>query len=258
MCDMPVSSACGDARGRAEAQAVVGRAEVRSALEHPTRDVGEPLLRARGGEQVRALARVDRGVGEAEVPRRVEVGRPLPDVRDHVVEAIAVRRVRADRGPCRPHPGCRRGSVRARSSPGRCRPGTPRHPRRRGHRPLPHVPRTRARPRSAAASPPSRRRRPHPRTRCARPDAAADRRSRSRVRTAGARTPPAASATSCAIRADPSGPDVGVNTIAPRHQVRGVGSGEGRGIELALGDRHVFRSPRRIGRTARSSPHSDR
>src|SRR5512132_301955 len=45
------------------------------------------------GQQLRGAARV----GRLFVTRREEVGRPLPDVAGHVVEAVAVRRKGSDR-----------------------------------------------------------------------------------------------------------------------------------------------------------------
>src|SRR6185436_10487218 len=83
------------ARGGSVAAAVVGRAQVRAALENLARD---PDLRMAGivAAALRAAARV---LGDAAWLRRVggvlcrvPIARPLPDIADHVVEAIAVRR----------------------------------------------------------------------------------------------------------------------------------------------------------------------
>ena len=89
------------ARGRPVAQAVVGRAQVRAALDHAARDVlaGLPGVVARVR---RGHARVARDAARARdlvgMPWDVPVAGPLPDVPRHVVEAVAVRREAADRG----------------------------------------------------------------------------------------------------------------------------------------------------------------
>src|SRR5688572_4467425 len=87
-------------RGGAIALAVVGRAEIRAALDHPTWDA--ELGRARivtfvpitAPRVIRTAARGARRV------LSIPVARPLPDVADQVVEPKLVRRERADgRGP---------------------------------------------------------------------------------------------------------------------------------------------------------------
>src|SRR6266487_2430937 len=89
--------------GRPVAQAVVGCAEVRAALDHLARDVLAGLA-----GRVAALGAVDpRVAGDAARPGglggmawRVEVAGPLPDVAGHVVQAVAVGAERPDgRGP---------------------------------------------------------------------------------------------------------------------------------------------------------------
>ena len=88
------------ARGRAVAAAVVGRAEMRAALDHLSRNfdlgLGGVIARVlgRAARVLRDAARL-RGVGG--VSLREPVRRPLPDVADHVVQAVAVGRKRGDR-----------------------------------------------------------------------------------------------------------------------------------------------------------------
>src|SRR5689334_2585567 len=87
------------ARGRAVAAAVIRRAQMRAALQHFARDADlglagvVALLLAPAARVLRNAARLG-GVGM--VARLVPVRRPLPDIPDHVVEAIAVRRERPD------------------------------------------------------------------------------------------------------------------------------------------------------------------
>jgi hypothetical protein len=89
------------AGGGAVAEAVVRRAEMRAALDHPTWDVLAGLARvvARFG---RGDARVGRDAARAHdlvrMARDVPVGRPLPDVPGDVVEPVPVRREAAYRG----------------------------------------------------------------------------------------------------------------------------------------------------------------
>ena len=170
-CAIEVSIICGCRAAGPVAEAVVRRAEVRAALDHAPRDVLAGLARVvalvgRGHARVgRDAARARDLVG---VARHVPVGRPLPDVPGHVVEAVAVRREAPDRrGPlvavelqvlprelalpaCSPSPS-RRGSAR--------RPRRTRRPRARRAR------RTPTRPRSAAPCPPRPRRPRRPRRR---------------------------------------------------------------------------------------------
>ncbi len=87
-------------RRRPVAQAIVGRAEVRAALEHPARDVRVGLsgrVALLGGldpRVARGAARLRYLVG---VARREEVARPLPHVAGHVVQPVAVGGEGADR-----------------------------------------------------------------------------------------------------------------------------------------------------------------
>ena len=95
--------------GRPVAQAVVGRTEVRAALDHPAR---EALARHEGRRTARGRLAVPR--------RREEVCRPLPDVAGHVEEAVAVRREGCRPGMClrsRRASGSPRGTGPARCSP---------------------------------------------------------------------------------------------------------------------------------------------
>ena len=98
----------GMARRRAVAPAVVRRTEVRAALEHLARDAGPRLARivaalGPGAARVRGHAA---GLGRVGlVLRRVPVGRPFPDVADHVVDAVAVGREGAHRRGPRPAVG---------------------------------------------------------------------------------------------------------------------------------------------------------
>src|SRR3954468_11752201 len=86
------------ARGRAVPEAVVRRAQVRAALDHAARNRlagGVAPLVAGDARVLRDAARL---LGLVWVTLREEVGRPLPHVPRHVVEAVAVRRERPDRG----------------------------------------------------------------------------------------------------------------------------------------------------------------
>src|SRR5215831_18946680 len=80
--------------GRTIARAVVGRAQKRAAFDHPTR-----RLTARQRQILQfGPARIDRCV--ARMTRSIPIARPLPDIADHVVEAVTVRLEAADwRGP---------------------------------------------------------------------------------------------------------------------------------------------------------------
>ena len=100
------------------------------------------------------------GVDAASWPRRVPVGRPLPDVPDHVVEPVTVRRepARPARCPRTRRAGCSRTGTRpARCSPSAGPPACTRRPRRTRRRRGRRARRTPTRPRSAAPCPPRRR-----------------------------------------------------------------------------------------------------
>src|SRR4029079_14827641 len=98
----------GVARRGAVTPAVVRRTKVRAALEHLARDAGAGLERiiaafGPGAAWVRGHAT---GLGRVGlVLGRVPVGRPLPDVADHVVDAVAVGREGAHRRGPRPAVG---------------------------------------------------------------------------------------------------------------------------------------------------------
>ena len=148
-------------RSRPVAPAVVRRAQVRAAFDDLAGnfDVGRrrvvAALLASAARILRDAASLQR-VGF--VPRRVPVGGPFPDVADHVVEAVAVRRECSDR----------RGAFEAvvvtvlarEIRPARCWPCAcrrargrrPRHSRRRRARRVPRIP---IRLRSAAPCRPS-------------------------------------------------------------------------------------------------------
>src|SRR6516162_1800109 len=80
------------ARRRAIAPAIIGRAEMRAAFEHLARDPDLGLAwvitvsfnaAARIGRDAAGLRCVGR------MPGRIPVTRPLPDIADHVVKAVA-------------------------------------------------------------------------------------------------------------------------------------------------------------------------
>src|SRR5205814_9786357 len=84
-------------RGGTIAPAIVRRAQVRAALHHLARD---PDVRRAGIEALlaRTAARiVDRATGLLDLSVvLIPVGRPLPNIAGHLVEAVAVRREGAD------------------------------------------------------------------------------------------------------------------------------------------------------------------
>src|SRR6266702_6224968 len=87
-------------RGRAITAAIVRRAEVRAAFQDFSRDldVGKARVIARLLAAAAGIARDAAGLcGLGGVPRRPPVGGPFPDIADHVVEAVAVRREGHDR-----------------------------------------------------------------------------------------------------------------------------------------------------------------
>ena len=206
MCAVEVSTICGLPGGRSVAQAVVRRAEVRASLDHAPWDRARRAVRARSlssGESTRGLLRDAAGVlGLVGMTRRVEVGRPLPDVAGHVVEPVAVGREAARPVRCprsRRAPGSARGTRPARCSPSSCRSGCARLPRRRRRPRGRRAPRTPTPPRSEAPCRPRRRRRPRPRRRRARPGGARGRRS-SCPALRGAQSRPGRMPTSCGSR----------------------------------------------------------
>src|SRR5215469_865701 len=84
-------------RGRAIAAAIVGRAEMRAALQHFSRDtnVGLTWIKTVGLGPATRVLRDATGLGRIGlVPGGPPVGGPFPDIADHVVEAVAVRRKR--------------------------------------------------------------------------------------------------------------------------------------------------------------------
>src|SRR5262249_44227973 len=89
-------------RGGTVAPAVVRRAQVRATLHHPPRDA-DPRLGGIVALVLAPAARVLRSAaglhGLLGMPRPVPVARPLPDVADHVLEAVAIGREGIDRGP---------------------------------------------------------------------------------------------------------------------------------------------------------------
>src|SRR4029077_7046732 len=83
--------------GGSVAEAVVRRAEVGAALDHPPRDRLSRRVALLAARHSRVAWDTARFLHLVCVARREEVGRPLPDVPGHVVEAVAVRRERAHR-----------------------------------------------------------------------------------------------------------------------------------------------------------------
>src|SRR5215470_15619023 len=86
------------------AAAVTRCAQVRAALQYLARDADVRLafiVAALLGRTVRILRKAARAWRGNFVLRAVPVGSPLPHVADHVVEAIAVGRIRGDRGGAR-------------------------------------------------------------------------------------------------------------------------------------------------------------
>ena len=100
-----VSIGSGMSRRWTVATAIVRRAEMRAALQHfawnpDLRLAGIETFRFRPAARVLRDAAGFRSVGR--MPRRPEVGRPLPHIADHVVKAVAIRRVTFDRRSPRP------------------------------------------------------------------------------------------------------------------------------------------------------------
>src|SRR5262249_54257175 len=90
-------------RRRAITATVIWSAKMRAALQYLSRNANFGLRRV-VAVGLRSAERVRRSAARfgciAGVARRIPVGRPLPDIADHVIEAIAVRRERGDRrGP---------------------------------------------------------------------------------------------------------------------------------------------------------------
>src|SRR5436853_5685077 len=90
----------GLACGRSVAEAIIGRAKVRAALDDPPRDAGAravPAVTLHGRLDARVVRHPARLGGVIGVARGEEVRRPLPDVSRHVVEAEPVCRETLDR-----------------------------------------------------------------------------------------------------------------------------------------------------------------
>src|SRR5262245_25695875 len=88
----------GVARGGAVTPAIARRAQMRAALQHLARDAAGIARIDAGHARILERAAMVRALRRCGPP----VGRPLPDVADHVVEAVAVRRERAHRRGARP------------------------------------------------------------------------------------------------------------------------------------------------------------
>ena len=87
-----VSTACGMPRRRAVTAAIVRGAQVRAAFDHLARDLDVRRVVARGLGPTARVLRDAAGFGcVGLVLWRIPVGRPLPHVADHVVDAVAVR-----------------------------------------------------------------------------------------------------------------------------------------------------------------------
>lgn len=86
-------------RRRAVPPAVVRRAEMRSTLEHPARNFhARRRIDTRIGIGIAGIARnAARLGGRFRVAHGPVIRGPLPHIADHVVEAVAVRRVKSDR-----------------------------------------------------------------------------------------------------------------------------------------------------------------
>src|SRR4051812_27921718 len=89
----------GVTRGRTVAAAVIGRAEMRAALEHLAWDFYVRIAVVTC--ILRSAARISRNAARLWrvrlMFRRIPVGGPFPDIADHVVQAVPVRRVFSDR-----------------------------------------------------------------------------------------------------------------------------------------------------------------
>src|SRR6516164_7797914 len=86
---------------RTVAAAVIGRTQVRAALQHLARDADVRLAAVVAALLRRAAWILRRAAGAYRrdlVADAVPVGGPLPDVADHVVEPVTVRGIRGDRG----------------------------------------------------------------------------------------------------------------------------------------------------------------
>ena len=106
-------------RGRPVAPAVVGRAQMRAALQHLARDldVGLAGVVARGLRPAPGVVGDAAGLGRVGlVAGREPVAGPLPDIADHVGEAVAVGGERADGGGAR-HPAAAQGLARKLTAP---------------------------------------------------------------------------------------------------------------------------------------------
>ena len=88
------------ARGRTVTAAVIRRAQMRAAFEHPARylDLRQPRVVARG---LRSAARIFRNAAGLRrvgfMLLRIPIRRPFPGIADHVVQAVAIRRECSDR-----------------------------------------------------------------------------------------------------------------------------------------------------------------
>src|SRR5712671_6056093 len=97
-------------RGRTIAAAVIGSAEMRAALEHLawSPDVRLTRVVARG---LWSAARIFRNAARLRrigvMLLRIPIGRPFPDIADHVVEAVAVGRECGDRRGAFEAVGCK-------------------------------------------------------------------------------------------------------------------------------------------------------
>ena len=196
------------ARGRPEAQAVLGGAEVRATLDDLPLAVPAGRRAAGGPRPVRR--------------RRPAGARPLPDVAADVEQPVGVGRERIDRRRAAPAVG---GEILIGERPlppvgdGRApaparRPTRTRCPRAR---PRPRAP---IRSRSAGPCRPSPRRRGRPRTRCASPDGARACRRRSAARRGDPSAPRERSATSAASRRAAPAPRCRRRPASPRRARR--------------------------------------
>src|SRR5580698_9322006 len=89
----------GHTRGWAIAPAIIGRAEIRTALHHLARDAhaGHARIVAFVAQASARVLRAGTAGGCRPVARLIPIRRPFPDIADHVVQPVSVRRERPNR-----------------------------------------------------------------------------------------------------------------------------------------------------------------
>src|ERR1700733_12559547 len=91
----------GVARGRTIAAAIIRSAQVRAAFKHLAwyLDLRQPRVVARGlGSAARVFRNAARLRRVGFMLLRIPIGRPFPNIADHIVQAVAIRRECGDRG----------------------------------------------------------------------------------------------------------------------------------------------------------------